>query len=92
APPTSASPAPAPSVQKSQLVLLGDIGTRVTVDGIGRGKTPTRVALDPGPHDVRFSFDPTGESRGERIVTKAGEQVTLRAEFLGASPTVRIQR
>ncbi|MFO0640172.1 MAG: protein kinase [Polyangiaceae bacterium] len=94
APPPSAGPAPvpAPSVQKSQLVLLGDIGTRVTVDGVGRGKTPTRVALDPGPHDVRFSFDPTGESRGERIVTKAGEQVTLRAEFLGASPTVRIQR
>ncbi len=83
---------PAPGVPRAQLVLLGDLGTRVAVDGISRGKTPTRVALDPGPHDIRFTFDPTGESRGERIVTKSGEQVTMRAEFTGASPTVRIQR
>lgn len=87
-----ATPQVVPSVPRAQLVLLGELGTRVTVDGIARGKTPTRVALDPGPHDVRFMFDPTGESRGERIVTKSGEQVTMRAEFTGASPTVRIQR
>jgi hypothetical protein len=79
-------------VPKATLVLLGDFGTKVTVDGISRGRTPTRVAVDPGPHDVRFVFEPTGESRGERLTTRSGEQVTLRAEFTGASPTVRIQR
>ena len=33
-----------------------------------------------------------GESRGERISVKAGEKITVRAEFTGATPTVRIQR
>ncbi len=92
APRVSATPQVVPAVARAQLVLLGELGTRVTVDGVARGKTPTRVALDPGPHDVRFMFDPTGESRGERIVTKSGEQITMRAEFTGASPTIRIQR
>ena len=91
-PVTPASATTQPAVPKAQLVLLGDFGTKVTVDGISRGRTPTRVAVDPGPHDVRFVFEPTGESRGERLTTRSGEQVTLRAEFTGASPTVRIQR
>jgi hypothetical protein len=51
-----------------------------------------RVNLEPGQHDVRFQFDPTGESRGERFSVKANERVTVRAEFTGATPTVRIQR
>ncbi|MDB4943045.1 MAG: serine/threonine protein kinase, partial [Labilithrix sp.] len=72
--------------------LLGEPGTRVAIDGASRGATPVRVSLDPGQHDVRFQFDPTGESRGERFSVKAGEKVTVRAEFTGASPTVRIQR
>ena len=92
APRVSATPQVVPAVARAQLMLLGELGTRVTVDGVSRGRTPTRVALDPGPHDVRFMFDPTGESRGERIVTKSGEQITMRAEFTGASPTIRIQR
>jgi len=88
----SATPQVVPAQPKATIVLLGDLGTRVTVDGVGRGRTPARVSLDPGPHDVRFVFDPTGESRGERIVTRAGETVTMRADFTGASPTVRVQR
>lgn len=91
-PVTPASATTQPAVPKATLLLLGDFGTKVTVDGISRGRTPTRVAVDPGPHDVRFVFEPTGESRGERLTTRSGEQVTLRAEFTGASPTVRIQR
>lgn len=89
---TSVTSATQPAQPKSTVVLLGDVGTRVTVDGIGRGRTPARVSLDPGAHDVRFVFDPTGESRGERIVVRGGEQVTMRADFTGASPTVRVQR
>lgn len=91
-PVTPGSATTQPAVPKAQLMLLGDFGTKVTVDGISRGRTPTRVAVDPGPHDVRFVFEPTGESRGERLTTRSGELVTLRAEFTGASPTVRIQR
>jgi hypothetical protein len=48
--------------------------------------------LAEGLHDVRFTFEPTGESRGERVTVKSGEQLTVRAEFTGASPTVKIQR
>jgi hypothetical protein len=50
------------------------------------------VALDPGPHDVRFTFDPTGESSGERLTLRAGERVTLRADFSSATPTLRVER
>ena len=41
---------------------------------------------------MQFTFKDTGESRGERIILKAGEKVTMRADFTGATPTVRIQR
>ena len=33
--------------------------------------------LGEGPHEVRFTFDPTGESRGERFTVKSGDQVTV---------------
>jgi hypothetical protein len=63
------------------------------VDGVSRGTCPVRdLPLDPGTHEVRFTFDPTGESRGERIEIKPGERVTLRADFTGAIPTIRVQR
>jgi len=92
APATSGS-APATAVAGRAFVsFLGDPGTRVSVDGASRGSCPVRVNLEPGQHDVRFQFDPTGESRGERFSVKAGERVTVRAEFTGATPTVRIQR
>jgi eukaryotic-like serine/threonine-protein kinase len=89
----SAAPSSTPATEKggrALVSLLGDPGTRVSVDGTSRGSTPVRISLEPGQHDVRFQFDPTGESRGERFSVKAGEKVTVRAEFTGASPTVRI--
>jgi hypothetical protein len=77
---------------RATVSFLGDPGTHVAVDGSSRGSTPVRVSLEPGPHDVRFHFDPTGESRGERFTVKPNERVTVRADFTGATPTVRIQR
>ena len=67
-------------------------GTTVSVDGVHRGPCPARVSLDAGPHAVQFTFKDTGESRGERIILKAGEKATMRADFTGATPTIRIQR
>jgi hypothetical protein len=90
APATSVS-APA-TAGRAFVSFLGDPGTRVSIDGASRGSCPVRVNLEPGQHDVRFQFDPTGESRGERFSVKANERVTVRAEFTGATPTVRIQR
>ncbi len=73
--------------------LYGDPGTEVSIDGVARGKCPVRdVEVEPGSHDVRFEFDPTGESHGERIPITAGARVTVRADFTGATPTLRIQR
>ena len=95
-PPVESAPArPAPSIAATKpatVQLLGEPGTRVTVDGAMRGACPARVTLDPGTHDVRFLFDPTGESRGERVTVKSGETLTVRADFTGATPTIKIQR
>jgi serine/threonine-protein kinase len=78
---------------KARLALYGDPGTRVTVDGVPRGACPVQnLAIEAGTHEVRFTFDPTGESRGERIEVRPGERVTLRADFTGAIPTIRVQR
>lgn len=90
APPSSASVAEKPG--RTMVAFLGDPGTRVSIDGIMRGACPVRVSLEAGQHDVRFTFEPTGESRGERISVKPGEKIIVRAEFTGATPTVRIQR
>jgi serine/threonine-protein kinase len=92
APPPSASVTASAAAGRAVVSFLGDPGTRVSIDGASRGACPVRVNLEPGQHDVRFQFDPTGESRGERFSVKANERVTVRAEFTGASPTVRIQR
>lgn len=83
---------PSHAVARANVTLLGDPGTRVAVDGVSRGACPAKLALEPGQHDVRFTFDPTGESRGERFVVKPGERVTVRADFAGATPTVRVMR
>jgi serine/threonine-protein kinase len=77
---------------KATVVFLGEPGTRVAVDGVARGKCPVRLPLGEGSHEVRFTFDPTGETRGERIMIKSGERVTVRAEFTGATPTVKVHR
>jgi hypothetical protein len=79
------------SPERAQLVLLGD-GTRVAVDGVPRGGCPARVAVDPGPHAVLFTFPTTGESKGESLTLRAGERATLHADFTGATPTIRTER
>jgi hypothetical protein len=88
-----ATSASAGTAAKSKLALYGDPGTRVTVDGVPRGTCPVpSLVVEPGTHEVRFTFDTTGESRGERIEIRPGERVTLRADFTGAIPTIRVQR
>jgi serine/threonine-protein kinase len=88
---SSASPAPSAVIEKATLVLLGD-GTVVAVDGISRGSAPARAAVDPGTHVVSFTFPATGESKGMTLSAKPGDRVTLRADFTGATPTIRVQR
>ena len=95
----TSSSAPAPSatesaqaVDKPTLTLLGDPGTVVSVDGASRGACPTRVSLDVGPHNVQFTFPPTGESRGQRLTLRASERVTLRADFTAAVPSIHTIR
>jgi serine/threonine protein kinase len=98
--PTPPPPAPAPSAVPSaepdpsgraQLALLGD-GTFVTVDGVARGRAPARVALRPGSHTVLFAFPATGESKATSVTLHAGERATMRADFTGARPTIRVDR
>jgi serine/threonine protein kinase len=78
------------AAQAAQMTLLGD-GTFVTVDGVPRGGCPRSVAVDPGVHAVMFTFPPTGESKGESLTLRGGERVTLRADFTGATPSIRSQ-
>ena len=84
-------PASASAAERATLTLLGD-GTTVTVDGIPRGPCPVKVAVDPGPHSVVFAFAATGESKGTSLPLKASDRATLRADFTGATPTIRIER
>jgi len=84
-------PAATPAVERAQLVLLGD-GTLVTVDGSPRGPCPARLAVDPGPHSVVFSFPATGESKSDALTLRAGDRMTLRADFTGVTPTIRAAR
>jgi serine/threonine protein kinase len=77
--------------KRAQIVLLGD-GTDVAVDGAPRGRAPVRFRVEPGPHSVLFTFPATGESKGTSLVLRAGEQATVRADFTGAQPTIRVQR
>ncbi len=76
----------------ASLVLYGTPGTRVSVDGQAARPCPQRLNTTTGAHDIRFLFDQTGESRGERLTLKPGEHVTLRADFTQAVPTIQIQR
>jgi eukaryotic-like serine/threonine-protein kinase len=94
--PTASTPKLTPSAAivtgKAMAILMGEPGTRVAVDGVTRGPCPVRLQIDPGPHDIRFTFDPTGESRSERIVVKNADSVTVRAEFTGVTPTIKVLR
>jgi serine/threonine-protein kinase len=93
APTTTPAPGAAPAPLPARLTLIADPGTRVAIDGTARGLCPVRdLALEPGVHDVRFTFDPTSESSGERVTLRAGERLTVRADFSSATPTVRVER
>jgi serine/threonine protein kinase len=89
---TSSSSVPATGSGKATVAFLGEPGTRVSLDGAPMHACPWRTVVGEGPHEVRFMFDPTGESRGERFSVKNGDRMTVRAEFTGATPTVKIQR
>jgi hypothetical protein len=88
---TASIPTASAAVERATLTLLGD-GTFIAVDGVTRGPSPVKVAVDPGPHSVVFTFPATGESKGMSLSVKGGEKATLRADFTGATPTIRLQR
>lgn len=91
---TASAPPPATAsaaVEKATLLLLGD-GTTVSVDGVSRGAAPVKAAVEPGMHTISFAFPATGESKGVTLNVKPGERPTLRADFTGATPTIRVQR
>jgi len=92
-PTPSPPPTPAASVatEKATLTLLGE-GTTVTVDGVSRGSAPTKASVDPGTHSILFTFPATGEVKATSLTVKAGDKATLRADFTGAAPTIRVQR
>ncbi|HEY3818553.1 MAG TPA: serine/threonine-protein kinase [Polyangiaceae bacterium] len=90
--PTAASvPTASAAVERASLTLLGD-GTSVAVDGVTRGPSPVKVAVEAGSHTVVFTFPATGESKGTSLTLKGGDKATLRADFTGATPTIRVQR
>jgi hypothetical protein len=76
--------------ERATLVLLGD-GTIVSIDGASRGAAPRTVTVDPGAHSVSFAFPATGESKAMGVTLKPGERATLRADFTGVTPTIRVQ-
>ena len=90
--PVSASAsAPLDVLERAQLVLFG-LGTVVSIDGVPRGPAPARVSVDPGPHTIVFTFPATGESKALSVTLRGGERQTVRADFTGARPTVRVER
>ena len=95
----SRTAAPDPSVARAKdaasVSFFGDPGTSVAVDGVARGACPLRgIPLEPGPHTVRFAFEPTGETTGGPFVvpeSARGGELRLRASFTGATPTMRVE-
>jgi eukaryotic-like serine/threonine-protein kinase len=105
APHTATSHKPAPSsaasttptatgaASSARITLLCGANTLVLVDNVARGKCPARdLEIKSGSHEIRFVFEPTGESLGERVSLEAGEQATVRADFTTASPQIRVSR
>jgi hypothetical protein len=93
-PPVSPRPSvsAAPQQGRGSVSIAGEPGTSLSVDGIPRGPVPQRLSLDPGPHEFRFVYNPTGESKAERLTLRAGDRVLLRSSFTGATPTVFVSR
>jgi serine/threonine-protein kinase len=87
--PTAA--APSDSTDAPELTLLG-AHAEVSLDGVSRGPCPVHATLDPGPHSVLFTYPATGESKGTTVTLKARDKLTLRADFTGTAPTVRVLR
>ncbi len=96
-PTTSTAPISSSSAQvapqaDAHISLFGDPGTHVSIDGTPRGSCPLRdLSIASGAHEVRFSFDPTGESRSEQIKLASGGHATLRADFTGPTPVVHVE-
>ena len=68
---------------------------RVSIDGTPRGHCLSLhdLSLDPGPHDIRFTFEPTGESRGERLTLRpSGARHPPRRLPPAPRPTLRVER
>ncbi len=86
------SPSSAPSAARVEVAFVGDPDTRVSIDGVPRGRCPVRMLLDPGQHEAYFTFTPTGESRGQSFAVKSGDKLTVRADFTAATPVIHIQR
>ena len=98
---TTASTAPTPGLtgsssghaaEKAKLVLIGDPGTLVAVDGASRGSCPAQVSVEAGGHAVTFTFPSTGETLHYSARLKPGEKLNVRADFAAATPTVRAWR
>lgn len=89
--PSATSSAQVAPQGEAHLSLFGDPGTRVSIDGVSRGACPVRdVSITSGAHEVRFTFDPTGESRTEQFKVATGGHVTMRADFTSPTPMVHV--
>jgi hypothetical protein len=88
-----AAPASGVATARAKVSLLCGAQTQAFVDGVARGGCPVRgLEVSRGVHEIRFIFEPTGESRGERVLLEGGESVTVRADFTGATPQVWVSR
>ena len=92
-PSTSTSTSSSPIASDAHLALFGDPGTKVFVDGTSRGACPVRdLAVGAGNHEIKFVFEPTGESRSTEIKLSGGGHATLRSDFTGTTPTIHVDR
>ncbi|HEX7667101.1 MAG TPA: hypothetical protein VF407_21370, partial [Polyangiaceae bacterium] len=72
------------------LMLTGDPGTKVWVDGKPQGACPVRVPVSATTHEVKFTFGPTGESRSEHVKAVVDHTTNVRADFTGATPLIHV--
>jgi hypothetical protein len=92
---TAASASAAASAENAApatMMLTGDPGTTVVLDGTPRGACPVEVQVKPGNRYVVFTFPATGEHAQGAFKVASGEHVVLRASFTGATPLVSMSR